>query len=56
MGQGAQDDGVGVGIALAAAKLLLDGGKMPRRTVRVVLFGNEENGFDGARAYSERYR
>ena len=56
MGQGAQDDGVGVGIVMAAAKLLLDGGKMPRRTVRVVLFGNEENGFDGARAYSERYR
>jgi hypothetical protein len=27
----------------------------PRRTVRVVLFGNEENGFDGARAYGDRY-
>ena len=30
-------------------------GLRPRRTIRVVLFGNEENGFDGAHAYSERY-
>ena len=28
----------------------------PRRTVRVVLFTNEENGLAGGRAYLERYR
>ena len=39
---------------MAAAKVLLDAGHRPRRTVRVVLFANEENGFDGARAYAER--
>ncbi len=56
VGQGAVDDAAGVGIVVAAAKLLLDAGRRPRRTVRVVLFANEENGFDGARAYGDRYR
>jgi len=53
---GAQDDACGVGIVTAAAKLLLDGGRKPRRTVRVVLFANEENGFDGAHAYAQKYQ
>ena len=46
-------------IVTAAAAMLARAaaaGKRPRRTVRVVLFGNEENGFDGVRAYSERYQ
>ncbi|MDP3084284.1 MAG: M20/M25/M40 family metallo-hydrolase [Rubrivivax sp.] len=55
LGQGAQDDGAGVAIVSAAAALLQRAGVRPRRTVRVVLFGNEENGFDGARAYGDRY-
>jgi len=54
-GQGAADDGAGVAIVSAAAALLPRLGLQPRRTVRVVLFGNEENGFDGARAYGDRY-
>ncbi|MBI5275131.1 MAG: M20/M25/M40 family metallo-hydrolase [Burkholderiales bacterium] len=53
---GAIDDGAGVGITMAAAKVLLDAGVKPRRTVRVVLFANEENGFDGARGYAEKYK
>ena len=53
---GAQDDASGVGIMAAAAKVLLDGGPRPRRTVRVVLFANEENGLDGADAYGSRYK
>ncbi len=53
---GAQDDAAGVGIVTAAAKVILDGRRKPRRTIRVVLFANEENGFDGARAYAARYR
>ncbi len=52
---GAQDDGAGVGIVIAAARALLDAGRTPRRTVRVVLFANEENGVDGARAYAQRH-
>ncbi len=55
IGQGAADDGAGVAIVSAAAALLQELGLRPRRTVRVVLFGNEENGFDGARAYGDRY-
>ncbi|HEX6708541.1 MAG TPA: M20/M25/M40 family metallo-hydrolase [Albitalea sp.] len=56
VGHGAVDDGAGIGIATAAAKLLLDSGRRPRRTVRLVLFANEENGFDGANGYAERYK
>jgi hypothetical protein len=55
LGQGAIDDGAGVAIVSAAAAVLQKLGKRPRRTVRVVLFGNEENGFDGARHYGDRY-
>ena len=56
LGPGAQDDGAGVAIVTAAAALLQRAGRKPRRTIRVVLFANEENGFDGVRAYSERYK
>lgn len=56
VGQGALDDGAGVAIALAAAAQIVALGRRPRRTVRVVLFGNEENGFDGARDYGTRYQ
>jgi hypothetical protein len=56
LGPGAQDDAAGVAIVTAAAALLARLGARPRRTVRVVLFGNEENGFDGANAYGDHYR
>ena len=56
VGQGAIDDGVGVGIVCAAAKRLLDSGKPLRRTVRIVLFANEENGLSGAAAYADQYK
>ena len=55
VGEGAVDDGAGVAVVLAAAGLIRAGGRPPRRTVRVVLFGNEENGFDGALAYSRAH-
>jgi hypothetical protein len=55
-GTGAIDDGAGVGIVMAAAKAILDLGVKPRRTIRVVLFGNEEKGLDGARSYGEKYK
>ena len=55
VGQGALDDGAGVAIAVAAVQQVLALGRRPRRTLRVVLFGNEENGFDGARDYGTRY-
>jgi carboxypeptidase Q len=55
MGTGAIDDGAGVAITMAAMKILRDMGVRPRRTIRIILFANEENGLDGARAYAEKY-
>lgn len=52
-GTGALDDGAGVGIVTAAARLIMDEDRRPRRTIRVVLFGSEEVGIIGARAYAE---
>jgi Zn-dependent M28 family amino/carboxypeptidase len=44
-GTGAIDDGAGVAIATAAGKLA--GGLHPRRTIRVVMWGSEEQGGSG---------
>lgn len=51
LGTGAIDDASGVAIVTAAAKMILDSGNAPRRTIRVVLFANEEFGLDGAEQY-----
>lgn len=51
---GALDDASGVGIVLETARLLAAAGPL-RRTLRVVLFGNEEFGLDGARDYARRH-
>ena len=55
LGTGAIDDGAGVAIVTAAAKMILDSGDAPRRTIRVVLFANEEFGLDGAEEYERRH-
>jgi Zn-dependent M28 family amino/carboxypeptidase len=52
LGTGALDDASGCGIVMAAAKLLAELPRRPARTVRVVLYGNEEFGLSGARAYA----
>lgn len=52
VGQGAQDDGVGCLIAWEAARLINELGLKPRRTIRVVLFANEENGLAGGKQYA----
>lgn len=51
LGTGAHDDGAGVCIMTAAARLIGQAPVRPRRTIRVVLFANEEFGLSGARAY-----
>ena len=56
LGTGAVDDGAGVGIVTAAAKLVGDLPIKPKRTIRVVLFGAEEVGLVGARAYAEKHK
>jgi Zn-dependent M28 family amino/carboxypeptidase len=50
LGTGAIDDAAGVAITAAAAKRIMDGGR-PRRTIRVVWFGDEETGGTGSKAY-----
>lgn len=55
LGTGAIDDGAGVAIVATAAKLIMDSGNRPRRTIRVVLYANEEFGLSGARQYAEDY-
>lgn len=52
LGTGAQDDGAGCTHCLEAIRLLKAIGCRPKRTIRVVLFANEENGLRGARAYA----
>jgi Peptidase family M28 len=55
VGQGAQDDGVGCMIALHAVRLIQRLGLQPKRTLRVVLWTNEENGLRGGAAYAEAH-
>jgi carboxypeptidase Q len=55
VGAGASDDGVGCIVTWEAVRLMKKLGIRPRRTVRVVLWTNEENGLRGAHAYAERY-
>ena len=52
VGHGAHDDGGGCVIAMEAINVLRKLGLRPRRTIRVVLWTNEENGLRGARAYA----
>ncbi len=56
VGQGAMDDGGGSVAAWEAVRLMHSLGLRPRRTVRVVLWTNEENGLRGARAYRDAHR
>lgn len=43
-GTGALDDGAGIAIAMAAAQAATAGHERPRRTIRIVLWGSEEQG------------
>jgi hypothetical protein len=53
VGQGAHDDGAACMAAWQALTILRKLGLTPRRTLRVVLWTNEENGLRGARAYRD---
>src|SRR5688500_18956601 len=55
VGPGASDDAVGCVVTWEAARLMKKLGIRPRRTVRVVLFTNEENGVRGATSYAQRH-
>ncbi|MEO8704007.1 MAG: M20/M25/M40 family metallo-hydrolase [Kofleriaceae bacterium] len=53
VGQGAHDDGAGCVTMMQAITTLKRLGLQPRRTIRVVLFTNEENGLAGGRTYAK---
>jgi carboxypeptidase Q len=55
VGTGAVDDGAGCVAVWEAVRVLKKLGLRPRRTIRVVMFTNEENGLRGAYAYREKY-
>lgn len=55
-GTGAMDDGGGCVVTWEAVRLLKTLGLKPKRTVRVVLFTNEENGGAGGTAYRDAHR
>lgn len=52
VGQGAHDDGAGIVTMMETLAVLKKLGLQPRRTIRAVLFTNEENGLRGGRAYA----
>ncbi len=56
LAQGAHDDGAGCVQALEVARLIKSLKSRPRRTLRVVLWMNEENGGRGSAAYRDEHR
>ena len=53
LGDGSHDDGAGVVQSMDVLRMFKETGIKPKRTIRVVLFMNEENGLRGGRKYAE---
>lgn len=53
LGDGSHDDGAGVVQSMEVLRLLKETGIKPKRSIRVVLFMNEENGLRGGKKYAE---
>lgn len=53
LGEGAHDDGTGCVQSIEVLRLMKDLGLKPKRTIRAVMFMNEENGLRGGRKYAE---
>lgn len=56
LGTGAIDDGAGCAISMAAAEFIQRHQLKPRRSIRVVLYANEERGLFGGRAYYQAHK
>ena len=52
IGEGAHDDGAGVVQSMQVLDIFKQINYQPNRTIRVVLFANEENGLQGGRTYA----
>lgn len=55
-GTGAQDNGSGAATVLEVARAVQAIGRPPRRTLRFILFGGEEQGLVGSTAYTKAHR
>lgn len=53
LGDGSHDDGAGIVQSMEVLRLFKEIGYKPKRSVRVVLFMNEENGLRGGKKYAE---
>ena len=53
LGDGSHDDGAGVVQSMEVLRLFKEMGYQPKRTIRVVLFMNEENGLRGGNEYAK---
>jgi carboxypeptidase Q len=53
LAEGAQDDGAGIVQSIEIIRVLKKAGIQPKRTIRAVMYMNEENGSGGADAYLE---
>ncbi len=53
LGDGSHDDGAGIVQSMEVLRILKNLKYSPKRTVRVVLFANEENGLKGGTKYAE---
>ncbi len=53
LGDGSHDDGAGCVQSMDVLRLLKESGIKPKRSIRVVLFMNEENGLRGGNKYAE---
>ena len=56
LGDGSHDDGAGVVQSMDVVRLLKETGIKPKRSIRVVLFMNEENGMRGGNKYAEEVK
>ena len=56
VGQGAHDDAAGCVMAMEALTILRSMNLVPKRTIRVVLWTNEENGLQGGKTYAKDHR
>jgi hypothetical protein len=54
-GTGAQDNGTGAAAVIEAARAIMALHRAPRRTVRFILFGGEEQGLLGSLAYAKQH-
>ncbi|MGY6742379.1 MAG: M20/M25/M40 family metallo-hydrolase [Cecembia sp.] len=54
-GTGGNDNAAGVAVMMEAIRILKDLGFQPKRTIRIALWGEEEQGLFGSRGYVQKY-